>query len=565
MFIVDAPPSPAMPTDDPRPVPPSTARSRHRLRVLGASLAMMAPAWLLAEQPATEQYRYGVAPGDTLIGIGKKLLQSPSDWRRIQRLNAVADPRRLPSRGWLDIPYDMLAPVPASARVSALTGSASVDGKPLEVGATLGPSQRVVTQNDSFVTLSVEDGSSVTLQPDSTLHVERLQRYRNTDAFDIRLNLPAGKVETQVAPRPAGSGRYELRTPSAVIGVRGTRFRVASERADQSRTEVTEGKVAARTKAPLDKPVIIPEGFGLIIDADQPLAQPVALLPPPSLADTPRERDRPVVRLPFGAVPQARAYRAQVARDGEFRDLLAEGVFPSPEAKFATLDDGSYWLRVRGIDARGLEGRDATTRFRLKARPLPPATLHPAPGGKAVADGLEFRWAEMESVARYVFQLARDRGFAPSGTETDSVAVASLAPRRSLDPGEYFWRVASVRADGDQGPFGDPVRLVIRPPMAAPSAPAIGDKDMALQWSGEPGQSFDLQLARDAGFGDIVAAIRTTEPQATLARPDPGSYHLRIRAIDADGFTAPFSPPQRIEVPRPPFPWWVLLVFLPLL
>ncbi|MBI4754865.1 MAG: FecR domain-containing protein [Betaproteobacteria bacterium] len=548
-----------------RPNASTSVRSRRLRALLGGSLAMMAPVWLLAEQPAMEHYRYRVAPGDTLIGVGGKLLRAPADWRRIQRLNAVADPRLLASRGWLNIPYDMLAAEPASARVSALTGKASLDGRPLEVGATLGPSQQVETHNDSFVTLSIDDGSSITLQPDSTLRVEKLQRYRNTDAFDIRLNLPAGKVETHVAPRPAGSGRYELRTPSAVIGVRGTRFRVASDRADQSRTEVTEGKVAARTDSARDKPVVIAEGFGLIVDAGQPLAQPVALLPPPSLADTPRERDRPVVRLPFGAVPQARAYRAQVARDGEFRDLLAESVVPAPEAKFAALDDGTYWLRVRGIDARGLEGRDAVTRFRLKARPLPPATLHPAPGAKAVASGLEFRWAEMESVARYVFQISRDQGFAPPHTESETVAASSLAPRRPLEPGEYRWRVASVRADGDQGPFGDPVRLVVRPPTAPASPPVMGEKDMALQWSGEPGQSFDLQLARDSGFGDVVASMHTTEPHATLARPDPGSYYLRIRAIDADGFTAPFSPPQRIEVPRPPFPWWVLLVYLLLL
>ena len=71
-------------------------------------------------------------------------------------------------------------------------------------------------------------------------------------------------------------------------------------------------------------------------------------------------------------VDKAVAYRAQVARDEQFNDVIATTVFTTPRARFTNLPDGSYLLRVRAIDAEGLEGQDATRGFALRARPEPP-------------------------------------------------------------------------------------------------------------------------------------------------------------------------------------------------
>ena len=46
----------------------------------------------------------------------------------------------------------------------------------------------------------------------------------------------------------------------------------------------------------------------------------------------------------------------------------------------ATLPDGEYRVRVRGVDATGLEGRDAEWPLTLDARPEPPVLVSPAPG-----------------------------------------------------------------------------------------------------------------------------------------------------------------------------------------
>ena len=39
---------------------------------------------------------YVARKGDTLIGLGKRLLADPQRWHEIQRLNRIEEPRRIP-------------------------------------------------------------------------------------------------------------------------------------------------------------------------------------------------------------------------------------------------------------------------------------------------------------------------------------------------------------------------------------------------------------------------------------------------------------------------------------
>ncbi|WP_395703014.1 hypothetical protein [Aquabacterium sp.] len=129
-----------------------------------------------------------------------------------------------------------------------------------------------------------------------------------------------------------------------------------------------------------------------------------------------------------------------------------------------------------------------------------------------------------------------------------------------LPPGRYFWRLASVRADGDAGPFGDAQAFTVRPIPPAPPVqpPAVSSEGIVLRWAAaEPGQRYELQLARDAGFTDLVQQLASDKPEATLALPPPGRYHVRVRAIDADGYVGPWGSVQQFEVPRQL--WWLLL------
>lgn len=514
---------------------------------------------------ADDDYRHTVRRGDTLVGIANDMLKDPWRWRTLQKINQVADPYRLMPGTQLRIPVDLLRLEPAPARITATAGEVRADGSLLKIGDTVSSNAKIVTGPQSFTTIELIDGSHLVLQPDSQVRIEELSRRRHTDLTETQLRLEAGRIESTITKTAAPRPKYIIKTPTAAIGVRGTRFRVGADGATgASQTEVTDGTVAVSDgKA---TPAAVTAGYGVVTETGGAISAPTELLAKPDLAGLPVLHERTIVRFVVPPLAGAQSYRFQVGTDAEMRTLLADDFARTPEAKFGHLPDGEYTLRVRGVDAKGLEGQDADFHFKLKARPEPPFASAPIRGVKLRAETVTLTWANNPDAARYHIQLANDEHFAKPVADMDGVEATQIVPAHKLAPGDYFWRARSIRADGDLGPWGDPVHFLLRPLPAKPEPPKIDDHQMTFAWPGEPGQTFQFQFARDAQFTDLVAEQQLTEATTTLARPDVGTYYMRVRATDPDGFIGPFTDTQIVEVPNPPPPWWLpLMVFLPAL
>lgn len=522
--------------------------------------AMLAGATVATAVAGTEALqRYTIVSGDTLIAIAGRMLENPHDWPKLQRHNRIADPYRLRPGSVISIPAEWLRREPAPGRVVAATGRVSAGDRALVAGDPVGTGDQVVTGEQSFVTIELVDGSRLTLQPSSRLKVERMVRLPGTTRAETRLRLEKGRVESSVRKDRDARPRYIVDTPGATVGVRGTTFRVATTGDATLRAEVDAGEVGVTRHGM--RAVAVPAGFG-ILTAPGRLAAPVALLPAPDLSALPALQERPLVRFPLPPLAGARSYRAQVTdRQGR---ILSEDLATRPEARFAGLADGEYTLRVRGIDGAGLEGTNAELGFRLKARPEPPFATSPIAGRKLRGSTATLSWSHADGAARYRIQLAADAGFASPLADIDGVEGTRIVPLPTLAPGDYVWRARSVRADGDVGPWGDPQPFALRALPADPEPPAIGKDSIDFAWPAEPGQTFLFQLARDEGFADILSEQTLGQPRTTVARPEPGTYFLRVRAIDADGFVGPFTATQKFIVPAPT-PWWLMLVLFPVL
>lgn len=503
--------------------------------------------------PAAEpSYAYTTRRSDTVIGIGRQLLADPRSWREVASFNRLANPNRIPTGTQLRIPLRLLSSERAWATVEQAVGDVragtGASAVPLRGGETLAEGASLQTGVDGSTVVRLADGSLLRLAAGSRMQIDRARRYGSVDHVSSGVKLEQGRIEVQAPRAAAGKPGFEVRTPQGVLGVRGTEFRVhVAGDSQATRGEVLEGAVQFAGGAGGAGGRQLGAGFGTVIDAEQRVGEPSPLLPAPDLSAMPILQERLVLRFPVPAMAGAIGFRGQVARDAQMREVLADNLAQGPELRFTNLEDGHYVLRVRAIDARSLEGRDASLAFRLKARPEPPLPSAPAPRGVTRGTRVALAWTANPEAASYRLQVASDERFVRLVRDVPALAATTF-DLDDIAPGEYFWRLASVRAGDDQGPWGSVRSFVLRPPPPTPGPPAIGDSSLKFSWEGEPGQTFEFQLASDLQFARLVLERRLDQPEIELPRPVGGVYFMRLRARDADGFQGPFTAPQRFEI-----------------
>ncbi|TXC66291.1 hypothetical protein FSC37_11515 [Piscinibacter aquaticus] len=431
------------------------------LACLGASAAAV------AQEPTVE---YRISERDTLIGLSQTVFVSPQARREIARLNRLPDPNVIRPGQMLRVPARLMRLRPVPVALASSVGDVRVAGAPAQPGMALAEGQQIETGANGSAVLALADGSRVKVPPSSPAEILASRGPGASDAqatklaadgwFSGAMRMLRGSVEVLAAKVRRGPP-LEVNTPTAVVGVRGTQYRVALDAdTNATRSEVLEGKVK------LESPQRsvgsdIGAGFGAAIDAAAKKPEPVKLLPAPDLAAMPERFERPLVRF---ALPTEQAtVRVQVAQDEAFERIVDDSkVVPGSDVRIAGLDDARWFLRARRLDAQGIEGFDAVRPFVLKARPEPPASNTPRAGGKQSLGPVEFRWSPNLEARTARLQVARDEAFKDIVAEREGLEGNAL----TLDlggAGVYHWRLASTRADGDKGPFGDAQRFELRP------------------------------------------------------------------------------------------------------
>ncbi len=526
---------------------------------------------MTARPSAAQDWQYTVRPGDNLWDISEKYLLGMGYWKPLQEMNNIERPRNMEPGSTIRIPVRWLRLQPASVRVLAVAGEATAidadteETVPVETGMMLSSGDIIETESESSVTVEFADGSQFLIQENSEIEFDTLSAYSDSGMVDTRMRLQRGRLDGETAPSRGPGTAFEVWTPASISAVRGTEYRVATEADGQtSLTEVLRGEVRVEGSG---RSQLIPESFGSITAAGEPPSPPIPLLPAPNLTGLPSTIDRVPLRFSLPPLEGAVAYRLQIAADLEFNAVLFDRIFTEPRFVGPNAPDGTYLWRVRGIDDNGLEGLDAYSRFVVDARPEPPFPIRPNEGETIRQPRPDFGWTEPEDARSYRFQLAAEGDFsAPLINLTDHSAT-SFNPDSDLTPGSYQWRVATNDVAGEEGPFSDPQPFLLRPAPVGPEIeePAIDPDMLVLRWrAGLPGQTYQVQLARDANFSEIVLDRTIEEARLETRRPIAGRYYLRVRTIDVDGYVGEFGPAQQFEV-RPTSYWPLVIVPLMLL
>lgn len=162
--------------------------------------------------------------------------------------------------------------VTSAATVESLAGQVAVlrDSQPwaLDVGAQVKPQQIIVTGPDGYAKFKVSDGSTFEVFQNSRV------TFRNTpgDWKDF-LELLLGRVKVHIEKLGGQPNRNRVRTPTAIISVRGTTFDVIIEGEDTTLVSVEEGIVAVQHALKGGEPRLLNANEWIRVERNVPIAQ----------------------------------------------------------------------------------------------------------------------------------------------------------------------------------------------------------------------------------------------------------------------------------------------------
>ena len=139
------------------------------------------------------------------------------------------------------------------ASVSGVAGEVFVKAATDDDFRPLGDTEHVLagymvrTGTDGAVTLNWVDGSRIRLAPETSIRVRKCSLNTNTKQTTSLFDLDVGRIWVRVLSALGGKTKFEVRTPTATAGVRGTVFSVAVDEAGQTSVAVFEGEVAVET------------------------------------------------------------------------------------------------------------------------------------------------------------------------------------------------------------------------------------------------------------------------------------------------------------------------------
>ena len=210
---------------------------------------------------------------------------------------------------------------------------------------------------------------------------------------------------------------------------------------------------------------------------------------------------------------------------------------------FSDLPDGKYYLKVRAKDNQGLEGYDATHEFNLNARPFAPKLVAPVQATTVSEANPELTWTKIEQANEYLLELARDADFKQL---LDSRRVRNTAYKivRNLEPGQYFWRLASIDGATDQGPFAAASSFTYK---AKPNKPDISQLKVKVlrnrvfvsTINPPEGLVYEAVLQNEVNKQANVWHATGLNGEFDFLLREYGKQTLLLRLVDADGVAGP--------------------------
>lgn len=166
----------------------------------------------------------------------------------------------------VEIPKEKVDPTkigPGKGRMESIEGTAKIKraGMPrfttLRKNMLVHPGDEIKTDPQSKAVMTIENAAVNGLGENTHVTVDHIEAASDVKTVKVKIGLPKGKLWSEVGRLKTKDSSFEIETPSAVTGVRGTVFRVSVEEdTSESTVSVIAGKVAISSKD-VDVPEVV--------------------------------------------------------------------------------------------------------------------------------------------------------------------------------------------------------------------------------------------------------------------------------------------------------------------
>ncbi|MCQ9329483.1 FecR domain-containing protein [Pelistega suis] len=302
-----------------------------------------------------DNFIYIMQPGDSISSVAERFTSKPSNWRKIKSFNKISQDKLVPVGKEILVPFSLIDTFPDTAKITSLVGDVTVNNQVADKNTVIAESSRIQTGHNSTVTFKLSNDNVIAIAPDSIVYIQRLRQFAGTALIDAIFKTEQGEFSAKVESNNGGIGRFEIRTPVSITGVRGTSLRSRVDADGNTVIELLSGKAAvANANSKNAKENALPANQGAIISSSGKIIQ--AMLPEPPQYTTQLEPNALIVNLPNN--PDAQAHIIRYTADE--RGLIELARYHSTESK-ATLplpSVSSFYLQVRAVNQDGLSGID---------------------------------------------------------------------------------------------------------------------------------------------------------------------------------------------------------------
>jgi hypothetical protein len=170
------------------------------------------------------------------------------------------------------------------------------DGKEIKakIGQKVFPKDTITAGKDSRAKVVMVDNNEINISPDSKIQIQSYEYKPTEDKKNVLIDVMYGKVRAKVNQKYEGDNKFQVKTPSAVAGVRGTDFITSFDSGSKATKIVTfEGRVAfgqPGAGGQIINPVFVSVGQSSSMAGNKPPTPPVAV-PKSELADMDHQSD----------------------------------------------------------------------------------------------------------------------------------------------------------------------------------------------------------------------------------------------------------------------------------